>query len=151
MPGHRWAFLLSLAMTRRGLRKDDGDYIVNFCSIFFALTNPSQDTGLTTGEIAVTSLGAAAAPILMLELGNVVTCRDYDGLLSLKTSIVAIEGRVHDYVLGVNGERISANTFFALLGGEPGVRQFRIVQDRPGACEIEVRVTFDPSLISRLN
>jgi phenylacetate-coenzyme A ligase PaaK-like adenylate-forming protein len=133
------------------LRKDDGDYVVNFGSVFFALTNPNAGAGLTTGEIAVTSLGAAAAPILMLELGDVVTCRDYDGLLSLQTAIVAIDGRVHDYVLGVNGERISANTFYALLGGEPGVRQFRIVQDRPGACEIEVRGTLDPSLISRLN
>ena len=117
------------------LRKDDGDYVVNFRSVFFNLTNPDQNAGLTTGEIAVTSLGAAAAPILMLELGDAVTCREYAGLLSLKTSIVAIDGRVHDYVLGVNGERISANTFYALLGGEPGVRQFRIVQEKAGECK----------------
>jgi hypothetical protein len=82
---------------------------------------------------------------------DVVTCRDYDGLLSLQTSIVAIDGRVYDYVLRVNGERISANKFYALLGGEPNVRQFRIVQETAGECEIEVRGTFDPSLLSRLD
>jgi phenylacetate-coenzyme A ligase PaaK-like adenylate-forming protein len=133
------------------LRKNEGDYVVNYGSVFFNLTNPSRNAGLTTGEIAVTSLGAATAPILMLELGDVVTCRDYDGLPSLETSIVAIDGRVHDYVLGLNGERISANTFYALLGGEPDVRQFRIVQEKAGECEVEVRGTFDPSLLSRLD
>jgi phenylacetate-coenzyme A ligase PaaK-like adenylate-forming protein len=133
------------------LRKNDDDYVVNFRSVLFALTRPNQEAGLTRGEIAVTSLGAAAAPLLMLELGDVLTCRNYDGLLSLKTSIVAIEGRVHDYVLGLNGEKISSNLFYGLLGGEPDVRQFRIVQEKVGECEIQVRGEFDASLVSRLN
>jgi len=133
------------------LRKSDDDYAVNFRSVFFTLTSPNQEAGLTRGEIAVTSLGAAAAPILMLELGDIVTCRNYDGLLSLKNSIVAIEGRVHDYVLGQNGKRISSNVFYGLLGGEPSVRQFRVVQEKVGECEIQVRGKFDASLRSRLN
>lgn len=122
------------------LKKADGDYEVNFRSVFFTLSNPNVDHGITTGEIAITSLHAAAAPILMLELGDVVSCRRYDRLLELKTSITSIMGRVSEYVVSRDGEKISASLFYSWLTNEPFVRQFRIVQDRVGECDIFLRL-----------
>lgn len=118
------------------MKKGDGDYEVNFRSVFFALSNPKMKVGITTGEIAVTSLHAVAAPILMMELGDVVSCRNYDQILELKTSITNISGRVSEYVLGLNDEKVSASVFYGWLTNEPTVRQFRIVQDTVGECDI---------------
>jgi phenylacetate-coenzyme A ligase PaaK-like adenylate-forming protein len=132
------------------VRKGNGDYRVNYRYVFFALTRPQQREGLTTGEIAVTSLHAAAAPILMLELGDTVTCRNYDRLLDLRSSIVSIQGRVGDYVLGRNGDKITSAELYGLLAGEPGLRQFRIVQAQPGEAEIQVRGDVDATLTLRL-
>ncbi len=122
------------------MRKDDGDYEVNFRSVFFALSNPRSEAGTTQGEIAVTSLYAVAAPILMLELGDIVSCRKYDRLLALETSITSISGRVSEYVLRSNGEKISASVFYSWLANEPFVRQFRVVQDVVGKCDIFLRL-----------
>lgn len=63
------------------------------------------------GEIAVTAQLAAAAPMPMIELGDVDCCRRYEELLALKTSIVTISDRVSMYVLGGAGEKISASAF----------------------------------------
>ena len=124
------------------MKKDDGDYEVNFRSVFFALSNPRLEVepDITTGEIAVTSLHAIAAPILMLELGDVVSCRRYDRLLDLEASITRISGRVSEYVVSLNGKKIPASAFYSWLTSEPLVRQFRIVQDRLGECDIFLRV-----------
>jgi phenylacetate-coenzyme A ligase PaaK-like adenylate-forming protein len=123
------------------LKKDEGAYKVNFRSVFFALTDPvAAEDGTVWGEIAVTALLAAAAPMLMIELGDVVCCRRYEELLALKTSIVTISGRVSEYVLGGAGEKISASAFYSWLSDEPLVRQYRIVQDRIGACDIFLRL-----------
>jgi phenylacetate-coenzyme A ligase PaaK-like adenylate-forming protein len=37
------------------LRKGEGDYQVNYRSVFFALSDPRTEAGITTGEIAVTT------------------------------------------------------------------------------------------------
>ena len=101
------------------LRKGEGDYQVNYRSVFFALSDPRTEAGITTGEIAVTSLHSAAAPILMMELGDVVSCRNYDQLLSLGASISAIAGRADEYALGRDGEKVYAVTFYSLFTREP--------------------------------
>jgi phenylacetate-coenzyme A ligase PaaK-like adenylate-forming protein len=132
------------------LRKGEADYRINYRSIFFALTRPQESGEFTRGQIAVTSLHAAAAPILMLELGDTVTVRNYDRLLELKSSIVAIEGRVLDYVLSRNGEKITSAELYSLLSGEPGLRQFRIVQTEPGQAEVQVKGEVDQTLGCRL-
>jgi phenylacetate-coenzyme A ligase PaaK-like adenylate-forming protein len=132
------------------LRRGSDDYQVNYRSVFFALTNPRAVGDVTRGEIAVTSLHAAAAPIIMLELGDIIACRQYHRLLDLKASIVSIEGRVSDYVIGRNGEKIWSSEFYGLLGGASGVRQFRIVQERPGECEILLRGAPHAALSSSL-
>ena len=102
------------------LRKGEGDYQVNYRSVFFAPSDPRTEAGITTGEsIAVTSLHSAAAPILMMELGDVVSCRNYDQLLSLGASISAIAGRADEYALGRDGEKVYAVTFYSLFTREP--------------------------------
>jgi phenylacetate-coenzyme A ligase PaaK-like adenylate-forming protein len=121
------------------LRKEEGDYEVDFRSVFFALSAPRTEAGVTTGAIAVTSLHSVAAPVLMMELGDVVSCRNYDRLLDLGASISAIAGRADEYALDCAGEKIFATAFFSLFTQEPAVRQFRVLQEREGECEMFVQ------------
>lgn len=130
------------------LKKATGDYQVNFRSAFIALTHPKVYADVTVGEIAATSLDAVAAPILMLELGDVVSCKAYDELYDLKTSIHEIRGREKEYIVCNNGEKVSAAEFYSWLVSEPIVKQFRIVQDKVGECDVILR-TKDCTAIER--
>jgi phenylacetate-coenzyme A ligase PaaK-like adenylate-forming protein len=120
------------------LRKGGGDYEVDYRSVFFALRDPRTENGISTGPIAVTSLHSAAAPILMLELGDVVSCRNYRRLLALGAWISAIEGRADEYAIDRKGKKIFAATFYSLFTQAPEVRQFRVVQEREGECDMFV-------------
>lgn len=122
------------------LRKGGGDYEVNFRSVFLALSTPQTVSQITTGEIAITSLHAVSAPILMLELGDVVSCRNYDEILGLKTSITNISGRISECVWGLSGEKISASDFYSWFTTEPIIRQFRIVQNTVSKCDIFIHL-----------
>jgi len=123
--------------------KARGDYEVNYRSTFFCLTDPVCEGKLTCGSIAVTSLYLEAQPILMVELGDTVTVRDYDRLLDLRACIVSIDGRDNDYLLLQNGLRVSGATFYAALEYFPFVQQFRIEQNDVESCRILLRMTED--------
>ena len=79
-------------------------------------------------------------PILMVGLGDVVTVKNYEGLLDLKTSIVSIDGRDNDYLVLENGEKVTGMTFLAVLDNPLLIVQFRIVQDCFGSCRILLRL-----------
>jgi hypothetical protein len=50
-----------------------------------------------------------------------------------------VDGRNNDYLVLPNGDRISGATFYAALEYFPFVRQFRIIQERVGHCDILLR------------
>lgn len=119
------------------------DYEVNYHGSFFCLTDPVSDGELTRGGICVTSLFLQAQPVIMLNLGDVVTVRNYDKLLDLKASIVSIDGRDNDYLVCDDGSRIAGATFYTLLQTFSFMRQFRIIQERPAHCRILIRLIED--------
>lgn len=116
--------------------KGDGDYKVNFHSTFFCLTDPVTSGDLTRGTIEITSQDLKAQPILMVGLGDIVTVRNYEGLLDLKTSIVSIDGRDNDYLVLENEEKLTAMAFLAILDNPLFILQFRIIQERIGFCRV---------------
>jgi len=119
----------------------DGDYQVNYHSVFFRLVDEvTHDDGITTGSIAVTSLSLEAQPILMYKLGDAVSVRSYDRLLDLEASVVEIEGRDNDYLHLPDGEKISGAAFYTSLEYFPFMRRFRIVQERLDHCNIYVQL-----------
>jgi phenylacetate-CoA ligase len=120
--------------------KVDGDYKVNFHSTFFCLTDPETLGNLTQGTITVTSQDLEAQPILMVGLGDIVTVRNFEGLLELNTSIVSIDGRDNDYLVLENGEKLTGMVFLAVLDNPLFILQFRIIQDCIGSCRILLRL-----------
>jgi len=120
--------------------KGDGDYQINFHSTFFCLTDPVTSGNLTRGTIVAASQDLKAQPILMVGLGDIVTVRNYKGLLDLKTSIVSIDGRDNDYLLLENGEKLTAMAFLAVLDNPLFILQFRIIQERIGFCRVLLRL-----------
>ena len=120
--------------------KNSGDYKVNFHSTFFCLSAPETSEDLTRGTITVTSQDLEVQPILMVGLGDVVTVRNYEHLLELKTSIVSIDGRDNDYLVLENGERLSGMTLLAVLIKPLFILKFRIVQDCIGSCRVLLRL-----------
>ena len=118
-----------------------GDYEVNYNNSFFCLTNPVAVGDLTRGSIAATSLYFEAQPMLMIELGDDITVRNYDHLLDLKASIIKIDGRNNDFLVLDDGTKLTGYTFYTTLEFFPFLRQFRIIQNETGYCNFIFRLT----------
>ncbi len=139
-------------------------YDVNYNSIFFCLDNPTDVGSQTQGSICLTSLSSEVQPILMLKVGDYVTVENYDNLLDFQASIISINGRDNDYLILDDGTRISGGTFYAALEYFQYMRQFRIIQNEVGHCEIlvslldsqdknlnEIRNTIDKILLNKIS
>lgn len=122
-------------------KKWDNDYQVDYKAVFFTLTAPEDESGLTKGNILVTSLINEAQPILKLELGDRVAVRNYSQLSQLGATIAKVEGRSNDYLHLPDGEKISGATFYASLEYFPFMRQFKIVQNDVNDCTVMLRIT----------
>lgn len=126
------------------LRLGGGDYEVEHRTVFFCLSNPTRHGEFTHGTMVVTNLAAETAPIVMMDLGDEVVCRDYDGLLDLRTTITEVRGRISEYVIDRRGERISASVIYSWLTPQRFIRQYRVEQEADGRVTLRA-VLQDPA------
>lgn len=118
-----------------------GDYEVNYHSCFFRLVNQVSEGELTKGSLVVTSLYMESQPMLMVQLGDEVTVRNYDQLLDLKSSIVSIDGRDNDYLVLADDSRITGAELYSALQYFPFMRQFQFIQESLEYCRVLIRLT----------
>lgn len=121
-----------------GMRIGENDIDVDYRTVFFCLDDTVVEDGLARGEIAISNLYVASAPLLMVQLGDVVTCRNYDRLYECGASITDIRGRVSEYIEDKFGQKIYSSQFYSWLVNSPLVLQFQVEQTKVGKCEIFV-------------
>ena len=121
--------------------RSNGYYQPDFNSIFFSLKDPVDDGAQTRGSIVLTALHSFAQPILNLAIGDIVSVDNYAQHLVLKSRILTIEGRDNDFLLLDDGKRMSATIFYKILESFDFIRQFQIIQERPGHCDILLKLT----------
>ena len=97
----------------------------------------------SSGKVAITNLDDYAMPIIRYNNGDVArwasgkcSCGRHSPLL------VEIEGRVSDFIEGLNGNKVHAEFFAHILGGldiatKYSIKEFRVVQEKIDKLRIE--------------
>ena len=109
---------------------------------FFYLKDPEKiSDNITRGSIVLTSLNNLSQPILNYEIGDIVHVENYSVSNFLNSTITSVEGRINDYLLLNNGEKLAGSTFYTLYEYFPFVKCFQVIQKEKEKCEIKVVLT----------
>jgi len=119
--------------------RTDEYYDADFRAVYFWLKDPVPSGPCTSGSIILTALHNRAQPIINLDVGDLVTVKDYAMHDRLRSTIVSIDGRDNDFMLLADGTRIGAPVFYKTLEAFEFVQQFQVVQKQAGYCDIYIK------------
>ena len=115
-------------------------YQPDFNSVFFCLKDPVAEGPNLRGSILLTALHSFSQPILNLEIGDLVTVSGYTRHEELNSRIISIDGRDNDFLVLKDGQRLSAAFFYMIFERFDFLRQFQLVQERAGHCDIRLKI-----------
>lgn len=96
------------------------------------------------GEVVVTNLHSRAMPFIRYRQGDVVTVSQEPPRCGIRFPLLAgIEGRVDDFIVLKGGRRLSPHPVYHCIDPVPGVRHWRILQEKPGRIRLELVVGGD--------
>lgn len=132
----------------------EGTYHVNFEHVFLEVP-PSGNGTSSEASLLISTLTNRAMPLFRFAIGDLAktewkmcSCRRNTPVLT------NIRGREADFVTLPSGKRVSPYLLTTVIEGYPGIRKYRIVQDRRGDLRIDY-VSYNepvgPSEIQRLS
>ncbi len=134
-------------------RKCGGYHICSDMVIVEALNEGKHVRPGQRGEVVITNLHSYAMPFIRYKQEDIIT-------LSLKEPICGthfpllerIEGRMDDFIVLKNGTKLSPHPFYHSIDPLPGVKRWRIIQDRNDriSVELETAPNFDAACLQTI-